>query len=67
MPRIELCLPGTPRGEDVDEIAENYRITVERGDGTACGELEARTTMSMYCIQAALSQQKPQRKSQKKA
>lgn len=55
MPKIELVLPGEQRAEVVP-IAESYRITVERLDGYACTELEARTTMSMFCMHAALEQ-----------
>ena len=52
MPRIELVLPG----EKVDEVlpsAESYRITVERMDGKACTELEARTIISLSNLQSA--------------
>lgn len=55
MPSIELILPGEQR-ETVVPLPEVYRITVERGDGIACGEMEARTAMSMFCIHAISSQ-----------
>lgn len=57
MPCIELILPGEQR-ETVAPLPEVYRITVERGDGIACGEMEARTAMSMFCIHAISSQKK---------
>jgi hypothetical protein len=57
MPRIELVLPGTPIAQP-SNIAEIYRITVERLDGKACGEIEARTVMTMFQIQPF----KPKRK-----
>lgn len=62
MPRIELVLPGEQR-TTVLPVAETYRITVERLDGMACSDMEARTTMSMFCIHAI--NQKPKRKSDK--
>lgn len=65
MPKIELVLPGTPRQTIVD-IADGYRITVERLDGLACSEVEARTTLSMFCIHA-LQEQAPKRKRKAKA
>ena len=37
---FEVHLPGTDAREDQPE-ATNYRITVERGDGIACTEIEA--------------------------
>ncbi len=49
MPIIELALPGTQR-TTASPVAETYRITVERIDGIACTEIEASTTMSMFCI-----------------
>jgi len=48
---IEICLPGQPRTTAVD--IGDYRITVERLDGIACSEIEARTAMAMYSIQRA--------------
>lgn len=50
--RIELVLPGTPLIEP-NTIAGTYRITVERDDGKACGEIEAKTALSMLCIKPA--------------
>ena len=38
MPLIELILPGEPK-------------TVERGDGIACSDMEAKTAMSMLCLE----------------
>lgn len=52
MPLVQLILPG--EAKEADPIADVYRITVERGDGVACSDLEARTTMSMFCMQKAL-------------
>ena len=49
MPRIELALPGEQRTAP-DHVAECYRITVERLDGIACTELEARTAMGVFCM-----------------
>ena len=49
MPRIELSLPGTQKTR-VEPFAETYRITIERGDGIACADIEAQTVMSMFCI-----------------
>lgn len=46
---IEICLPGEQRKTAVD--VGDYRITVERLDGVACTEIEARTAMAMYAIQ----------------
>lgn len=54
MPRIELILPGEPKQEPA-EIAETYRITVERSDGIACSDMEAKTAMSMLCIEMVTS------------
>ena len=34
-----------------DYVAEVYRITVERGDGIACSDMEAKTAMSLLCIE----------------
>lgn len=49
MPRIELVLPGEPKTH-VADVAEGYRITVERLDGLQCSPIEANTAMSMFCI-----------------
>lgn len=49
MPIIEVYLPGEPRTSVMD-VAEKYRITVERDDGIACSDMEARTALSMYCV-----------------
>lgn len=50
MPKIELELPGKPRTEAVP-VADSYRITVARGDGEACTEMEAYTAMTMFCLE----------------
>ena len=50
MPLIELILPGEPK-QCPEPIAETYRITVERGDGIACSDMEAKTAMSMLCLE----------------
>ena len=64
MPRIELFLPGEQR-TTVLPFAETYKITVERlDDGMACTEVEARTTLSMYCIH---SLQKPKKRKAKES
>lgn len=65
MPRIELILPGEPKAT-VAPLAEVYRITIERGDGIACSDMEARTTMSMFCIHA-LTEKKPKTRKRKAA
>ncbi|HCZ5078952.1 TPA: hypothetical protein O3I16_004769 [Salmonella enterica] len=57
MPRIELILPGEAK-TTVAPLAEVYRITVERGDGVACSDMEARTAMSMFCIHALTGEKK---------
>ena len=49
MPRIELALPGKSKTQ-VDDIADTYRITIERNDGIACTDIEAKTVMSMFCM-----------------
>ena len=46
---IDMRLPGNPR-TTVEPFSDVYRITVEREDGIACTEIEARTAMSMYCF-----------------
>lgn len=61
MPMIELVLPGTQR-TTVSPVAETYRITVERMDGIACTEIEASTTMSMFCIGQAQQKVRKTRK-----
>ena len=50
MPIIEMILPGEPK-QQPENVAEVYRITVERGDGIACSDMEAKTAMSMLCLQ----------------
>lgn len=50
MPRIELLLPGEPK-QQPENVADVYRITVERGDGIACSDMEAKTAMTMLCIE----------------
>jgi len=47
MPKIELALPGTPR-TTVEDIAETYRITVERLDGIACSEMEGSSCRKLH-------------------
>jgi hypothetical protein len=49
---IEIFLPGNPRTTSVD--IGDYKITVERLDGIACTEIEARTAMAAYAIQRAV-------------
>lgn len=63
MPLIELILPGEPK-QCPEPIAETYRITVERGDGIACSDMEAKTAMSMLCLEmlsGGLRKAKPKR------
>ena len=55
MPLIEMILPGEPKTQP-EPVAEMYRITIERGDGIACSDIEARTAMSMLCIELATAQ-----------
>ena len=50
MPIIEMVLPGVPK-QQPENVAEVYRITVERGDGIACSDMEAKTAMSVLCMQ----------------
>ena len=50
MPIIEMVLPGEPK-QQPEHVAEAYRITVERGDGIACSDMEAKTAMSLLCIE----------------
>ena len=50
MPRLELNLPGEPK-QQPEKVADVYRITVERGDGIACSEIEAKTAMTMLSIE----------------
>ena len=50
MPRLELNLPGEPK-QQPEKVADVYRITVERGDGIACSEMEAKTAMTMLSIE----------------
>jgi hypothetical protein len=50
MPRIELILPGESKTQ-VEPFANTYRITVERDDGIACSDMEAKTAMTMLCIE----------------
>lgn len=63
--RIGLTLPGVERKTTVP-VAETYIITIERGDGIACTEIEAQTVMSMYIMSAKFGQ-KPKRTRKKKA
>lgn len=64
MPKIEFVLPGNPR-TTVEDIAGTYRITVERLDGIACSEMEARTILSMVCFHALKDQAKAGKKRQR--
>ena len=50
MPIIEMVLPGEPK-QQPEHVAEVYRITVKRGDGIACSDMEAKTAMSLLCIE----------------
>ena len=43
MPIIEMVLPGEPK-QQPEHVAEVYRITVERGDGIACSDMEAKNS-----------------------
>ncbi len=67
MPAIQLILPGEQR-TTVLPFAETYRITVERlDDGMACTEVEARTTLSMYCIHSLQKQPKKRKAKERPA
>ena len=55
--RIELCLPGDEKISGVP-FADFYRITVERGDGIACSDVEAKTALSMFSIQSLVKKHK---------
>lgn len=57
MPLIELSLPGTQKTQ-VEPIAETYRITIEREDGIACTVIEAKTVMSIFCIDSPKNEAK---------
>jgi hypothetical protein len=57
MPKIELVLPGENKTQ-VEPVAEVYRITIERGDGMACSEIEARTAMGMFCMSSPKAKRK---------
>jgi hypothetical protein len=50
MIRIKLDLPGEKR-EHVLDVADEYVITVTRGDGFACNKIEAQTAMTMFQIE----------------
>lgn len=63
MPTIELALPGEAK-TTVIPFAEVYRVTVERDDGFACSDIEARTAISMLCIHS-LSEKKSKNKKRK--
>lgn len=67
MSKIKICLnlPGEQKKE-VAPIANGYVITVERDDGIACSELEAKTAMSMLCIEIVTNGLKKPRKTKKK-
>ena len=52
MPTIELVLPGVRRKTVID-FADVYTITVERNDGIACSEVEAKTALSVFSIPSA--------------
>lgn len=54
MPKIELNLPGGDIA-DIRDIAEIYRITLERGDGKRCSETEAWSTLSAFLMTMKLS------------
>ena len=49
MPTIELVLPGVRRKTVID-FADVYTITVERNDGIACSEVEAKTALSVLSM-----------------
>lgn len=61
MPRIELILPGEQRTR-VEPFAETYRVTVERVDGIACSEIEARTALSTFCVHTVQETKQRKRK-----
>ena len=63
MPRIELHLPGEPK-QQPENVADVYRITVERGDGIACSEMEAKTAMTMLSIEMVTNGEKEQAQTQ---
>ena len=66
MPAIQLILPGEQR-TTVLPFAETYRITVERlDDGMACTEVEASTTLGVYCI-SCVTKQKPKKRKAKES
>lgn len=46
--KIETCLPGKCRTLVVP-FSSTYKLTVERSDGIACTEIEAKTVMYMIC------------------
>lgn len=47
MTTIELVLPGEQRTTTV-AFSRTYRITVERDDGVACSEMEARAAVDVF-------------------
>ena len=61
LPRIELILPGEQRTR-VEPFAETYRVTVERVDGIACSEIEARTALSTFCVHTVQETKQRKRK-----
>jgi len=61
MPKIELALPGEQHTE-TQPVADLYRVTVERGDGIACTDLEAQTVMSMWALENAKGRVRKQTK-----
>ena len=68
MPIIEMVLPGEPK-QQPEHVAEVYRITVERGDGIACSDMEAKTAMSLLCIEMVtngLKKSRPKRSKENK-
>jgi hypothetical protein len=67
MPDIELILTGKAKSQEpVSDIADTYRITIERGDGIACSDIEAQTVMSAYCMNAfKKNPRKPKKNSDK--
>lgn len=61
MPAIELILSGKENTQ-VEPIADTYRITIERGDGAVCTQIEAQTVMGMYCMNALKTKPRKPRK-----
>lgn len=61
MPRIELHRPGSPLA-DLKDVAEQYHITLERGDGKECGDAETLAVLSMFLTEMHRGNLKKSRK-----